>query len=123
MGGDFLTGHFLLLLQGHMELTASRAHNGTVLKVKMSMQWDNGTFAFEQIRDEEYDYLVMLGITPHGLVIWTVPKDVALKNSQVQHAEESRWVRFAAATPPLWLWPYGDDPSSGLNNMKKALRV
>jgi hypothetical protein len=35
-----------------------------VLKTKLSLEWDAGTFAFEQIEDDPYDFLAMLGASP-----------------------------------------------------------
>ena len=96
--------------------------NGVVLKVKVSFEWASeggrpGGFAFEQIKDQKYDLLVMLAVSPRSVSLWCVPKDVAMENSIYQHAKESRWVRFDTGAPPTWLSPYGGELSIGLGSI------
>jgi hypothetical protein len=78
-----------------------------VVKVKVCLEWDTGAFVFEQIEDDNYDFLAMLGLRHHDAFFWLCSKPVALTNSAAQHKRPSRWVVFQPTAPPAWLAPHG----------------
>lgn len=75
------------------DLPSCLASGTATFKVKISCQWSNGQLAFEQIQDEPYSHLAMLGILPHDVMLWVLPKADALRISKVQHSGDSRWIR------------------------------
>lgn len=102
---------------------SSREIEGKIFKIKMSMQWETGAFAFEQIReDESYAYMVLLGLCPDDVYMWIVPKPKLIDESKAQHAESSRWVRFEPETPPEWLAPHGGPIAVGIEALVRILR-
>ncbi len=104
--------------------TAARSHQGVVLKIKMSVQWDTGQLAFEQIRsDEQYNYMVFIGFLPSDFMLWVIPRRIVLQRSETQHAEGSRWVRFTPDDPPTWLKPFGGNLNVGMRVLGKSLKI
>lgn len=79
---------------------------GTI-KTKLSLEWNNGNFVFEQIRDDPYDFLAMLGLCPDDAFIWLCPKNVALAVSAGQQAPQSRWIHVDPKAPPAGFSGYG----------------
>lgn len=81
------------------------------VEVKLSTLWENETFCFQQIRDQDYAHAVLLGVTPERVSIWVVPKAVLWRHAQGQHGgatgTDTRWLQFDAAKPPRWLSRYG----------------
>jgi hypothetical protein len=75
--------------------------NHGIIKTKISLEWNSGNFVFEQIRDDPYDFLAMLGLCPEDAFIWLCPKHVALAESASQQAPQSRWIHVDPVTPPI----------------------
>ena len=44
------------------------------MEIKFSTLWKSGVYKFQQIRDQEYDAMVLLGISPFSAACWIVPK-------------------------------------------------
>jgi hypothetical protein len=78
------------------------------VKVKMSMAWGgDGDFIFQQIEDDAYTHLAMLGLEPTTAWFWLCPKLVAWNNAEAQHRSDSRWIQFHSSRPPEWLQSSG----------------
>jgi hypothetical protein len=97
----------------------------TEVEIKMSTRWDSGEYRFQQIRNQEYKYIILLGVSPEQLNVWIVPKKVALKYSTPQHTgktgAETRWLSFPADAAPSWLARYGGSSQKGLEAVKRYL--
>lgn len=100
-----------------------RIVNGHKIEVKMSMMWDNGTIRFSQIRDQDYEYAVLVGYEPHDVKMWIVPKALAVELTVPQHGgaagEDTRWFGFLPNEVPEALKPYGGSPEKALQVAKK----
>jgi hypothetical protein len=96
------------------------------VEIKLSTQWDTGQFAFQQLRDQDYHYVILLGITPDEARIWVLPKAVAMRHSTPQHTgsqgAETRWLCFDAANPPVWLDRYGGTPQRSMAAVARYLK-
>lgn len=79
------------------------------LEVKMSTLWASGDYTFQAVRDTGYDTLVLLGISPHHVHLWAVPREAALSN--VDRTTGNGWITVPAASPPDWLAGYGGSPA------------
>ena len=85
------------------------------VEVKLSTLWKGGTYCFQQIRRDDYDHVVFVGLSPDDRVhMWVVPKCVMEEHVLEvlgQHggakATETAWVRVDPNAPPSWLKPYG----------------
>ena len=93
---------------------ADRVIHGYLVEVKFSTLWASGGYKFQQIRDQDYEYLFCLGVSPFEVHAWLVPKPV-LYDYVIGHTgqhtgatgTETAWLGFPAASPPPWLRPYG----------------
>lgn len=87
--------------------------NGIRTEVKMSTLWDVGTYKFQQIRDQDYEMLICIGLSPSEAHCWVLPKEVAMTHARHQHGGAAgrsnvRWFTVDPGTPPRWLRPqYG----------------
>lgn len=105
---------------------ADRIINGHRIEVKMSTLWANGCFRFQQIREQEYDYCLCLGLMPQDARAWLLSKAV-LREYVIGHTpqhtgargSETFWLGFPADEPPSWMLPYG----SSLDEVSSQLRA
>lgn len=104
---------------------ADRIINGHRIEVKMSTLWATGGFKFQQIREQEYDYCLCIGLMPQDAKAWLLPKSV-LREYVIGHTpqhtgsggSETFWLGFPADAPPAWMLPYG----SSLDEVADQLR-
>lgn len=91
-----------------------RVVNDRKIEIKFSTLWEGGDYVFQQLRDQEYELVILLAVSPAAANGWVVPKAVAIERSVPQHGgargSDTRWLRFKAAAPPTWLAEYGGDP-------------
>lgn len=89
---------------------------GRKVEIKFSTLWtDSEQFRFQQLRDQDYDFVFLLGVSPFDAQAWFVPKEELSYNRPPelvhQHGgtsgQDTRWLSFAAASPPSWLEPFG----------------
>lgn len=94
---------------------ADRVIEGHLVEIKFSTLWENGTYTFQQVREQAYNVLFCLGVSPFDAHAWVVPKDV-LREHVIgvtgQHTgasgQDTAWMKnVSAANPPVWLRPYG----------------
>lgn len=107
---------------------ADKVINGRRVEVKFSTLWGVGVYKFQQIRDQRYDFVVCLGISPHSGHCWVVPKNDLLSHHfqldgfDHQHGgktgRDTWWLSFALENPPVWLRRFGGD----LGDAMKLLR-
>jgi hypothetical protein len=88
--------------------------NGHRVEVKFSTLWKSGIYKFQQLRDQNYEYSVCLGISPFDAHCWVVSKTV-LKQHVIGHlgqhtgssGQETAWFPVNPNNPPDWLLPCG----------------
>jgi len=95
------------------------------IEIKLSFLWKTGLYRFMQIRDQDYDHLVCLGLSPDLFHCWVIPKAVVLEKWEArdgiepQHggstSTETAWL---AVTPdplvPSWISQWGGDPEAAV---------
>ena len=90
---------------------ADRIIAGKRVEIKMSTLWENGIYKFQQLRDQDYAYVICLGISPFDAHCWVIPKAVVWARAPSQHGgsrgSDTRWLSFEAASPAAWLADYG----------------
>lgn len=83
------------------------------VEVKFSTLWGAGFYKFQQIRDQGYDYIVALGVSPDSAHCWVIPKMEAMRNAEVQHAgrrgSDTQWITIDPSSPPEWIKAFGGD--------------
>jgi len=89
---------------------------GLKVEVKFSTLWTNNRiFKFQQLRNQDYEYAFLLGISPFDAQAWFVPKAELSFNRPPelvpQHGgaagKDTRWLSFPADSPPNWLEQFG----------------
>lgn len=93
---------------------ADRVIEGQSVEIKLSTLWQSGVYKFQQIRDQDYDQLFCLGVSPFAAHAWLLPKPV-LHEHVIGHTgqhtgaggADTAWLSFAAVRPHAWMEPYG----------------
>lgn len=93
---------------------ADRVIQGHRIEIKFSTLWKNGGYKFQQIRNQEYDFLFCLGVSPFDAHAWFIPKDVLLTRvigHMGQHTgaagADTAWLGFDVGHEYEWMKPYG----------------
>lgn len=88
--------------------------NGHRVEIKFSTLWEANIYKFQQIRDQNYEYAICLGISPFEAHCWVISKKV-LKEHVIGHlgqhtglaGQETAWFAVNPKSPPSWILPYG----------------
>ncbi len=80
------------------------------VEIKFSTLWRNGTYRFQQIRDQRYEYCIFLGISPNEAHCWVIRKEI-LQEFAIGHlgqhtgskGKETAWVKVIPSSPPMWM--------------------
>lgn len=88
--------------------------NGHRVEIKFSTLWKVGIYKFQQIREQNYEYSVLLGVSPFEAHCWVVSKPILRKyviGHMGQHTgssgQETAWLTVTPHSPPDWLVPCG----------------
>lgn len=102
--------------------------NGHRVEIKFSTLWEQGTYTFQQIRDQNYEALICLGISPFDAHCWAVDKKtlrrrVIGKLSQHGGAKgiDTAWMSFAPDKPYDWLSDCGGRLRDGVASLGRLL--
>ncbi|CAN5182184.1 hypothetical protein BH11ACT5_BH11ACT5_01160 [soil metagenome] len=109
-------------------VTESHQHyivvSGMRIQVKLSTLWRSNIYRFQQIRDQQYDYILCVGLSPADIHAWLIPKTDALEHLRGiagQHtgaeATETYWITASPGRNENWLDEYGDQ----LSEVRSAL--
>lgn len=99
-------------------------------EIKGALLGIDGTFTFNQVRDQDYEYLTLLGLTPTEAYLWIVPKsevkDQWGTGLPFQHGGkkgvDTTWIsKMLPDNPPYWLQPWGGRLDQGLKVLHKEL--
>lgn len=87
---------------------ADRIIEGQRVEIKFSTLWAGGFYMFQQIRDQNYDTLLCLGISPFDAHAWIIRKtDIPFHRLGHQHGgargRDTWWIKMNPRTPPSWL--------------------
>ncbi len=97
--------------------------NGHRVEVKFSTLWKSGIYRFQQIRDQNYEFMIALGISPHEAHCWVIKKSILYEyviGHQPQHTGSSGtdtfWFKVKPQKPDEWLEDLG-------GSLKEALLI
>lgn len=89
---------------------ADRVIGGYRMEIKFSTLWASGVYKFQQIRDQNYEYLACLGLSPFDAHCWVISKGLLRMHvigHTPQHTGKSGtdtfWLSFLPGSPPTWL--------------------
>lgn len=108
---------------------ADRIVEGHRIEIKFSTLWKSGGYKFQQIREQNYDYCLCIGIAPFNAQAWFVPKSI-LRQYVIGHmgqhtgaiGGDTAWLGFQAGNPYSWMKPYGGTLSDVHELLKAAGR-
>lgn len=93
---------------------ADRVIEGYRFEIKFSTLWKSGVYKFQQIRDQDYDYLFTLGVSPYDAHAWVLPKSILSQKvigRMGQHtgsdARDTAWLSVKIGNEHEWMRPYG----------------
>lgn len=69
---------------------ADRIIEGKRVEIKFSTLWKSGTYTFQQIREQNYDFVVMLGLSPQDAYCWVINKSDIIKLWKIDHIIEGQ---------------------------------
>lgn len=117
--------HNGLLVERSPSTQADRIINGHRIEIKLSTLWAGNSYRFQQIRDQDYEHLLCLGLSPNEVHCWLLPKDLLHKyviRHMGQHTgatgKDTAWLEVNPLSVPDWLSPFGSD----LENVLEMLR-
>ena len=90
---------------------------GKRVGIKFSTLWQGGIYCFEQIRDQDYEILVCLGLSPHSAHAWIAKKsEIVWGDMRNQHGgaegRDTWWIQFEPPhCPHGWMHPTNGDLS------------
>ncbi len=84
--------------------------NGHRVEIKFSTLWEANIYKFQQIRDQNYEYAICLGISPFEAHCWVVSKSI-LRQFVIGHmgqhtgskGQETAWFAVNPKAPPSWI--------------------
>lgn len=95
---------------------AARVIEGKRTEIKFSTLWESGVYRFQQIRDQDYELLICLGVSPFDAHCWAIPKREVVARwkageIQSQHGgtsgQETGWLFVQVGHEPDWLQKWG----------------
>lgn len=96
---------------------ADRIINGKRAEVKFSTLWKGGFYKFQQLRDQNYEFAICLGVSPFDAHCWVLPKSQILEHwgrgdgLESQHGgragRDTAWLSVTPGNEPAWLREWG----------------
>jgi hypothetical protein len=107
---------------------ADRVIEGKSVEIKLSMLWKTGSYKFQQLRDQDYDVVVCLGISPFDAHCWVIEKQDILRywkesgdiTSQHASGSDTAWITVDPKSVPGWLRRHGGGLREGLAEMSRV---
>ncbi len=96
------------------------------VEVKFSTLWKAGFYKFQQLRDQDYEYAVCLGVSPFNAHCWVISKEILKKyviGHQPQHGgsqgSDTFWFSVYPEKPLEWLKECGGSLEEAFNVLNK----
>jgi hypothetical protein len=107
-----------------------RVISGLRTEIKGSTLWRNGSYKFQQLRDQDYSIVVCLGVSPFDAHCWVIEKVAVMEcwdNGVIrsQHGgatgSDTAWITVNPANPPSWLRPCGGTLNEGFARLQSLI--
>ncbi len=103
-----------LSIDGSPDSQADMLVNGHRVEIKFSTLWEANIYKFQQIRDQNYEYAICLGVSPFEAHCWVVSKKI-LKQYVIGHlgqhtgsaGQETAWFAVNPHSPLPWILQCG----------------
>ena len=107
---------------------ADRVIAGLLTEIKFSTLWKGGFFKFQQIRDQRYEIVICLGLSPFDAHCWVIPKHVLIAQPEgvgPQHAgrqgTDTLWLQVRPTSIPAWLDEWGGSLSDARMSLTRLV--
>lgn len=104
--------------------------NGHRIEIKFSTLWKSGIYRFQQIRDQNYEYAICLGISPFEAHCWVISKKLLHQHiigHQPQHkgakGTDTFWFSVNPNQPPVWLLGTGGTLNDAFEILKGLRKI
>jgi hypothetical protein len=108
---------------------ADRVVQGKRVEIKFSTKWKSGGYKFQQLRDQDYEYAICLGVSPFDAHCWVLAKSLVLKmwgqpeGPQSQHGgaagRDTAWLTVDPLNIPEWLTGCGGSLSDAFRILSR----
>lgn len=107
---------------------ADRIINGLRVEIKFSTLWQSGIYKFQQLRNQAYDVVICLGISPFNVHCWVLSKRLILekwKSGEIrsQHGggagQDTAWIEVKPDNPHAWLTPRLGGPTAAIQLLRQ----
>ena len=107
---------------------ADRIINGLRVEIKFSTLWKSGIYKFQQLRDQAYDIVICLGISPYNVHCWVLSKTLILEKWESgeirsQHGgsggRDTAWIEVKPDNPQVWLTPRLGSPADAIRLLRQ----
>lgn len=92
---------------------ADRVIEDKRIEIKFSTRWSNGSYVFQQLRDQDYELAICLGVSPFDAHCWIVPKSDIMQlwkkkrlirnQHRGRRGDDTGWFRVPVDDVPAWL--------------------
>lgn len=99
------------------------------VEIKFSTLWANGGYKFQQLRDQDYDLIICLGVSPFDAHCWVLPKTDVIRLWKDEHlisgqhagqgGGDTAWITVRPDAPHEWMTNYGGSMSSALKVLSR----
>ena len=113
-----------------------RVIGGRRIAIKFSRLWKTrkssrlcktGIYKFQQLRDQNYEFAICLGISPFDAKCWVISKDL-LRGHVIGHTpqhmgrrgRDTFWLSFPASDPPEWLGACGGTLAQAFSVLRRV---
>lgn len=107
---------------------ADRILEGFRTEIKFSTLWANQLYKFQQIRDQDYQLLLCLGVSPFAAHAWVFEKDFIVSNIgslaglSYQHGgaegRDTAWLSVSPAEVHPWMSEHGGDLRTSMRRLR-----
>ena len=109
---------------------ADRIIEGARAEIKGSTLWKAGYYKFQQIRDQDYEFVVCLGISPFEAHCWVIEKEQIMdlwasgkipSQHNGKQGTETAWITVNPMRVPEWLQSCGGTLEHGFAQLRSIL--
>jgi len=104
--------------------------DGARVELKTLTLWEGHVYKFQQVRDQGYDVLIGLGLSPFDAHLWAWSKEELKRHvigKLTQHAgragSDTAWISVDPRAPDAWMLDSGGPLSAGLARLEALLRA
>ena len=106
---------------------ADRIIEGKRVEIKLSTLWENGRYKFQQLRDQNYELAICLGLSPFEAHCWIIPKADILRLWKIEKVISSQhggaagadtaWIDVNPNNVQGWIHQYGGTLSDAVKKL------